>query len=229
MTVPCRFRNEYIYNVRVYAFWKSKAFVRFLTRSRNRNNSAAWKREIYHSYTPESHIGFWSSGYDGFWRATSFPRLIPRALSRDRSVYCYVAFMHEPSRFHCHEHMTNHARAGGRASCFRGGSRWRRKWRWGYWAKAEIDDTALSCWQCATFPPALESQITVSLVFLITRSLPKRFNGLFNSFTMCNSYSLHFQYYETRSFCNKLFCKNKMSTKKLSNTDKNLYLFYLLL
>lgn len=32
---------------------------------------------IHHSYIPESHIGFWSSGYDGFWRATSPSRIPP--------------------------------------------------------------------------------------------------------------------------------------------------------
>jgi len=35
--------------------------------------------------------------------------LAPAPSARGRSVYCYVAFMHEPSRFHCHEHMTNYA------------------------------------------------------------------------------------------------------------------------
>lgn len=61
---------------------------------------------------PESHIGFWSSGYDGFWRVTSLSRFIPRTLSRHRSVYCYVAFMHEPSRFYCHVHMNYAGRKG---------------------------------------------------------------------------------------------------------------------
>lgn len=49
--------------------------------------------------------------------------------------------------------------------------------------RAEINGIALSCRECVTFLPcaALESQITVSLVFLITRSLPKRFSEVFNS------------------------------------------------
>jgi len=193
--------NIDIYNARI-RFERIKHFCGFLLALVTEIVAQRGIASVYHSYTPESHIGFWSSGYDGFWRATSFPRLIPRALNR--SVYCYVAFMHEPTRFHCHEHMTNYIRAGGRTSCFRGGSRWLRKWRWGYWAKAEIDDTTLSCWQRTTFPLAVESQITVSLVFLITRPLLKRFSGLFNSFTLTRTPSS-----VKHVPCNKLSYKNK--------------------
>lgn len=35
---------------------------------------------------------------------------------------------------------------------------------------------ALSSWERAALPPTLESQITIFLVFLITRSMLKRFN-----------------------------------------------------
>lgn len=68
----------------------------------------------HHSYTAESHIGFWSRGYDGLWSVCSRPNPVqPPDTPRLRaSVYCYIAFMHEPLRYHCHGHVTS--RWGGR-------------------------------------------------------------------------------------------------------------------
>jgi len=103
--------------------------------------------------------------------------LAPAPSARGRSVYCYVAFMHEPSRFHCHEHMTNYAgwRAGS-APCFLSGSRRRRKVEVGLLGQSG------NRWYGSVLPgararaPAPKSRkIIVFLVFLITRPSRKRF------------------------------------------------------
>jgi len=66
--------------MRVYI--SSEAFSRFLTRVPNVNNTTEIAARYIIHIRLESHIGFWSSGYDGFWRVTSLPRFIPRALSQ---------------------------------------------------------------------------------------------------------------------------------------------------
>lgn len=153
---PARVYDRCMYVSRWCVFTVSPRFPQ----QRNRNSSVAQRGSvIHHSYTPESHIGFWSSGYDGFWRATSLPRPHPLASSaRGRSVYCYVAFMHEPSRFYCHEHMTNYAgMAGGVRSVLserKSAAGQSGGWGVGYWAKAEIDGAALSCRERTRSPPA---------------------------------------------------------------------------
>lgn len=113
-----------------------------------------------------------------------------------RSVYCYVAFMHEPfgillSRAHGGHGGRPGPRKGIRARfrTFRlarakvdGDAakqqneerRRRRKRRWGYWAKAEIDGHGF----CSAVLPGARAaprkpEIAVFLVFLITRSLPE--------------------------------------------------------
>lgn len=187
-------------------YFEQRVFAMFLPHSRNNAETEivaqrVWARYIIHIYPnlisvsdPPAMMAF-----EG-----PLPPLPSHPCTLSRSVYCYVAFMHEPSRFYCYEHMTDYIGRGrerfvlserksvaawmemGFIGPKREGGKERKRER----ERAEIDGMVLSCRERVTFLPcaALESQITVTLVFLITRSLPKRFSGVFNSPVLtCNS------------------------------------------
>lgn len=125
---PADLRCMYIviHNICVHAYiFRVKSFrdvsFSFSQQRSNRNSSTACVGAIHHSYIPESHIGFWSSGYDGFWRATSLPRLTPGL-----SAALFIVTSHlcmNPRDSIVRNTWRTTSGAGENASCFLSGSR----------------------------------------------------------------------------------------------------------
>lgn len=95
-------------------YFEQRVFAMFLPHSRNNAETEivaqrVWARYIIHIYPnlisvsdPPAMMAF-----EG-----PLPPLASHPCTLSRSVYCYVAFMHEPSRFYCHEHMTDYIGRG---------------------------------------------------------------------------------------------------------------------